>query len=291
MPNSNIKFSLILATIGRDEEVGSFLKSLEKQSYKNFELIIIDQNQDNKIDNIVERYKENFFITHIKIKEKGLSLARNIGLNYVKGDIIAFPDDDCEYPPNLLSKVHELFLKFDEFNVLTGISIDKKAKKISSGNFLKKKSEITSKNIFKSAISFTIFIKIKSNDPPLLFDEKLGVGADFGSAEETDYLYRLIKKGYKGFFNPEEILVYHPCKMMNIEEEIKKAHSYGMGMGAFFKKHLIRERDFSLIKVFFLLFLIRPIGGILSGLLKLNYKISLLYINVLVARWKGLVKY
>ena len=108
---------------------------------------------------------------------------------------------------------------------------------------------------------------------------------------DDDYLYRLIRKGYKGFFNPEEILVYHPCKKMNIEEEIKKAHSYGMGMGAFFKKHLIRERDFSLIKVFFSLFLIRPIGGILSGLLKLNYKISLLYINVLVARWKGLVKY
>ena len=92
---------------------------------------------------------------------------------------------------------------------------------------------------------------MKSNDSPLQFDERLGVGTNFGSAEETDYLYRLIRKGYKGFFNPEEILVYHPCKKMNIEEEIKKAHSYGMGMGAFFKKHLIRERDFSLIKVFF----------------------------------------
>ena len=77
------------------------------------------------------------FITHIKIKEKGLSLARNIGLNYVKGDIIAFPDDDCEYPPNLLSKVHELFLKFDEFNVLTGISIDKRQKN-KQWKFLKK---------------------------------------------------------------------------------------------------------------------------------------------------------
>ena len=77
--------------------------------------------------------------------------------------------------------------------------------------------------------------------------------------------------------------------MMNIEEEIKK-HIHMEWNGRFFKA-LNKRRDFSLIKVFFSLFLIRPIGGILSGLLKLNYKISLLYINVLVARWKGLVKY
>lgn len=97
-----MKFSLILATLGRDKEVANFLESLKNQSYKNFELIVVDQNQDGKIDNIIQEYKKDFFINHIKIKEKGLSYARNVGLKYINGEIVAFPDDDCEYPENLL---------------------------------------------------------------------------------------------------------------------------------------------------------------------------------------------
>ncbi len=37
-----MKFSLILATLGRDKEVTNFLESLKNQSYKNFELIVVD---------------------------------------------------------------------------------------------------------------------------------------------------------------------------------------------------------------------------------------------------------
>ena len=51
-----MKFSLILATLGRDIELVSFLNSLKNQTYRDFELIIIDQNQDKKIDAIVKKF-------------------------------------------------------------------------------------------------------------------------------------------------------------------------------------------------------------------------------------------
>jgi len=285
-----MKFSLVLATLGRDKEVINFLESLKNQSYKNFELIIIDQNQDGKIDDIVQKYKKDFFINHIKIKEKGLSHARNIGIKYVTGDIISFPDDDCEYPKNLLENVFNTFLDKKNYNIITGTSLDREVKKQNCGKLLKTNTEINCRNIFQTAISFSIFIDF-SNKNNALFDEKLGAGTYFGSAEETDYLFRLLINGYKGFYYPEKIFIYHPTKEINFPESRERAYSYGLGFGAFFKKHLIIEKNFCLLPSFIKLFFIRPIGGMLLGLLKFNWRMFLYYKAVFDGRWDGLKKY
>lgn len=289
------KFSLILATLGRTVELDNFLKSLKNQTYKNFELIIVDQNDKISIDNIVTKYNQFFPIKHIKIKEKGLSLARNVGLRYIKDidqKIVAFPDDDCEYPPQLLENVKEAFEEKKGFKIITGIAIDKEKKIPSSGKWKNSSCEISSKNIFQTAISFTIFINF-FDKKILFFDERLGIGAPFGSTEETDYIYRLLKRGYKGFYYPEKIVVYHPLKGLNFSkiQDRKRAFSYSMGMGAFFKKHLIKGKDFCLIPSFLRLFFVRPIGGMLLGLGKLNLGMFLYYKNVFIGRWKGLIKY
>ena len=75
-----MKFSLVMATLGRSEEIKIFLDSLSAQDYKNFELIIVDQNERDILRDIVDEYKQKFYINHIRIREKGLSLARNIGI-------------------------------------------------------------------------------------------------------------------------------------------------------------------------------------------------------------------
>jgi Glycosyl transferase family 2. len=67
------KFSLITPTINRAKEIEIFLQSLENQTYRNFELIIIDQNIDISIDQIIEKYKREYIIKHIKSKKKELA--------------------------------------------------------------------------------------------------------------------------------------------------------------------------------------------------------------------------
>jgi hypothetical protein len=65
--------SLILATLGRDIELVSFLYSLEAQTYRDFKLIIIDQNKDKKIYFIVEKFVNCFPINHIKVDFSGIA--------------------------------------------------------------------------------------------------------------------------------------------------------------------------------------------------------------------------
>ena len=52
-----MKFSLIMATLGRFEDVSNFCKVLAKQTYNNFELIVVDQNEGDGLSEILEKGK------------------------------------------------------------------------------------------------------------------------------------------------------------------------------------------------------------------------------------------
>ena len=106
-----MKVSLIMPTINVTTELDLFLKSLKAQTYKDFELIVVDQNEGNEVFEIVKDYEEDFKIKYVKSDEKGLSLNRNRGLILMKGEIVGFPDDDCEYSSDTLEKVVEFLIK------------------------------------------------------------------------------------------------------------------------------------------------------------------------------------
>ena len=104
-----MKVSLIMPTINVTTELDLFLKSLKAQTYKNFELIVVDQNEGYDVFEIVKNYEEDFKIKYVRSDEKGLSLNRNKGLIMMDGDIVGFPDDDCEYEKDTLEKVVAFF--------------------------------------------------------------------------------------------------------------------------------------------------------------------------------------
>ena len=100
----SVKISLVLATKNRVKEVTNFVQSRAQQQSANFELIVVDQNKDDRVKANLIQPKFPFPILHLR-SEPGLSRARNVGIAFATGDIIAFPDDDCWYPADLLSRV------------------------------------------------------------------------------------------------------------------------------------------------------------------------------------------
>src|SRR5271166_5434820 len=108
--------SLIVATMDRVTELERLLTSLDCQSYKEFEVIVVDQNPDDRLL-LVLRSHEALTIRHLRCSP-GASRARNVGLRIAGGDIIAFPDDDCWYPEGLLASVVAWFQSHQEFSGL-----------------------------------------------------------------------------------------------------------------------------------------------------------------------------
>lgn len=281
-----MKFSLILATLGRDKEVEMYLESLRKQTYKNFELIIVDQNKEDFIEKKYEKLKNEMDIKYIRSDKKGLSISRNIGLKYVTGDIIAFPDDDCEYPENILYNVNEFFKNNTDINVMTCKSKDQSTGEDSNGKWLDIKTLVDTNNVLKAGISYTIFIK-QDKVEDVTFDEKLGVGAYFGSGEESDMVLNLLHNPkYKALYTPD-YCVYHPNK----EENVDRSYNYALGLGALIKKEITVRNNKSYILKGILDIVCKPIVGMALGIVTFNRKKYKLYKNRFLGRVKGFIQY
>ena len=268
------RFSLIVATLGRKEEVVRLLRSLRVQTYRDFEVIIIDQNSNNMLDEAVIKEGEALKIIHIKSDKKGLSYNRNIGLLQAKGEIIAFPDDDCFYSSDVLEKIDKSFREIPEHKLrLTNVMDPETSNTYIRGGGKKVKRG----QLLKKAISFNIFIK-RANT--MLFDEKLGCGAYFGSGEESDFLFANIDKKESGLFVDSKI--YHSeGKVSNRTEE--QLYSYGLGWGAIFKKEFVLRNNF--------LSLIYFIYSLFRCLVAFVIKWNPAYLYTFKGRLKGFIKY
>lgn len=234
------KFSLIMGTLGRTEEVRRFLSSLQRQDYREFELFIVDQNPDDRLLAMIEEYRQHYRIQRI-VSPKGLSRARNAGLAQITGDIVAFPDDDCWYPDGLLSYVASRFTKEAGLDGLTGRFMDEDGS--AERHWLKSSQPLNRYTVWRGAISFSIFLRRALVDRIGPFDETLGVGAGtaWGAGEETEYLLRGLNAGGRIVFD-HDLVLRHPVKIGSFDErERKRQDSYEAGFG-----RVIRRSGFPL---------------------------------------------
>ncbi len=279
MERSNPTFSLIMATLGRTAEVKRFLETLSLQTYRSFELIVVDQNHDNRLSSIIDIYCSFFPITYLKT-HPGLSHARNVGLQHVKGKIISFPDDDCWYPQDLLFRVAIFFDKNPEIDGLTGRCVDQNGKPL-GGRWPMKAGVVTKWNLWKRHREATVFLRKNVVKSTGYFDETLGVGATtpWGAGEGTDYLLRALEKGYQIYYDPT-IIVFHQSENTDPGIAQIKARNYSRGIGYVMQKH---QYPFW----FLLYWELRSLCGLLLALLKANKRDALVHWANFLGRLEG----
>lgn len=231
-------FSLIVATRHRTAEVRKLLDSLLAQSYGAFDVIIVDQNSDDRLVPVLEAYAQKLQLRHIRSETFGKAAANNVGLRVCQGDIVGFPDDDCWYAPDLLRRIVDGFDTHPAWDGMTGCEAPSEDF-VRNDRFDQVAGQVVQGNIMRRHISFAAFFRRRCLDG-LFYDERLGIGADtiWGSGEETDFILRFIKKGYWVQYDPS-LVVYHPDwgKGPYTLAAIAKARRYGMGMGRILHDH------------------------------------------------------
>ncbi|HSL04390.1 MAG TPA: glycosyltransferase [Nitrospiraceae bacterium] len=253
--------SLIVATLGRSTEMERFLEHADKQSYCKFELIVVvDQNSDGRLEDIIKRYESRMAIIHLRCSP-GLSKARNAGIRVSSGEIIAFPDDDCWYPPSLLESIVTLFGKNTNWDGLTGRIVNEMNSVSGDARFDTESGYITLPNLWRRVCSATIFFTRETVEAIGNFDEELGPGAGtpWGGADDIDYVARAIKAGRTIFYDPK-ICVFHPDLSVAAQaDRLGRAYSYGAGMGRVWMKQKFPARVIGY-------YLLRPLVGVCVSL-------------------------
>jgi glycosyltransferase involved in cell wall biosynthesis len=147
-----------MGTINREREIYRFLASQLAQTYSSYQIIIVDQNENDSVERGLRQYSELLPIIHLRTARRGLSRARNLGLTHVTGQIVGFPDDDCWYQPRSNALVVAEFANRPEYDVICGCSVDA-AGHPSQGRWRGASGPISRQNIWTSQTSYTTFYR------------------------------------------------------------------------------------------------------------------------------------
>lgn len=186
-------FTIIIPTYNREEKLLNALNKLDKQTFKDFEVVIIDDGSENE-------YNINFssfsfdLIYHRNINNKGPAEARNIGVRLAKYDWVLFLDDDDFFLPEKLLVLNNSILNNDVdfiYHRARVFMINEGVSYITSQKNIENLSDLPSQSIMESN-----FI----GGPPnfavkkLLFNSLGGFSESIRAIEDYEFLIRMLSK-------------------------------------------------------------------------------------------------
>lgn len=249
-------------TINRSKAlVERCLNSLLTQKIKPIRVFLIDQN-DTQLD-LSDTIKSNPIFSHIKVKSKSVSAARNSLQIPQEAEWIFFCDDDGYADKNYSEILGDLITQNPELEIFAGSIVREDNFEFYSlrqkkGGSLK--IFVNTKNLMGS----NFVIKVSTFDKLNRFDENFGVGSYWGSSEETDFCWKAYFQNINMEFFPQ-LKVYHVTPFnLSIKNGFGKSFKYGVGKGALVYKWLVKKRKiivvYELIEMIVVPFIISIIG-------------------------------
>ena len=220
---NNIFFSIIITTYNSSKYILRTIKSLERQTYKNYEIIVVDDfSTDNTIQLLKLKKLKKLKIIKNSNNFGGPGLGRNKGLEEANGDWIIFLDADDFWKKDALKVFNDNINKYTDINIFSfrEIKLDFKKKKKTELNFRDyKKNYFFNMLIYGNQLSpssTTISIKfLKKNN--LNFSED----KNFISIEDYDFWLKIFKISDKIIYIKQH-LAYYLIHSHNISK--KKNH-------------------------------------------------------------------
>ena len=271
--------SLVVATKGRPSPFEDLFRSLDAQTFRDFEVIVIDQNADERVGT-PETEGWSFPIRHLRTPhEVGLSRARNSGTPLARGAVLLFPDDDCWYPPQFLN--HAL-ARMSELgaDVLAGRAASEDGRDI-NGRFEQTVTRIDRATVWTTGIEWVVFFKRGVIDAVGGYDPEIGVGAatPWQACEGQDIMLRALAEGYACVFDPG-VYGHHAELDVRSQAMLRKGRAYARGFG-----YVLRRHGFSRLQV--ANWLLRPMVRGALAVLKGDLAEASYCRNVVVGRWEG----
>lgn len=117
-------FSVIMPAYNAQNTIIHAVDSLETQSFRDFEIIIVDDGSKDQTPLVVEQLKKKYAnIRSVRIKNGGPANARNAGLGLVGGRYVLFLDSDDAYLPGSLQTIHDALIADDPDILIYGFRI------------------------------------------------------------------------------------------------------------------------------------------------------------------------
>jgi GT2 family glycosyltransferase len=250
---ANPDISVVIPTLRRSEELEECLDALSKQTFKNFEVIIV--NNKGELNYLKNKY---FNISVVQQNKEGLVSARNIGLFNAKGRIVSFIDDDVVVSESWTQEIFNTFSKRLNIGGVSGPTLIPQ-ELIDNRDILSFQNKIE-RNVFWKIIGKIYTYFVLENQPKAIGrifksgafslgsnyieSTKIATEVDYleacnmsfrkdildniggfsleykgiGDWSEPDLAFRVRKVGYRLFFNPKAI-VHHRISQQGVYDQ------------------------------------------------------------------------
>ena len=102
-----MKYSIIVPVYNRPDEVDELLESLTKQTFRDMEVVIVEDGSSQPCESVVHKYAGKLPLRYYTKENSGPGPTRNFAAEHSQGDYLIFLDSDCVLPPNFLQAVEE----------------------------------------------------------------------------------------------------------------------------------------------------------------------------------------
>jgi GT2 family glycosyltransferase len=240
--------SVVICSRNRPDFLLAAVRSVLAGDQVPSEIIVIDQS-DAPADAISELDGERGCRVHyVPTASRGVSRARNLGLETATGDVVAFTDDDVFVDRGWLGAIADALATADPRDVVTGRVLATEAE--APGGFAPALVASEQPATYEGRVARDVLeagnmaVRRSTLAALLGFDPRLGPGTDFPAGEDNDMGYRLLAAGCCIRYVPAA-LIYHRA-WRGPDEMWPLRWRYGIGQGAYYAKHLSRRDRYML---------------------------------------------
>ncbi|MDX1629830.1 MAG: glycosyltransferase [Fulvivirga sp.] len=219
-------YSIVIPVYNRPNEIDELLESLTRQSFKNFEILVIEDGSTERCDTVVEKYADQLKISYYYKPNSGQGFSRNFGFEKAKGDYYVVFDSDCLIPSHYFEVVEKHLDEYgldawggpdrahEDFNIIQKAISYSMTSPFTTGGIRggKKRMGAFHPRSFNMGISAEIF-------------EKTGGYKITRMGEDIEFSIRIITSGFKtGLI--EKAFVYHK-RRTSLTQFYKQLHFFG----------------------------------------------------------------
>lgn len=219
------KYSVIIPVFNRPDEMKEMLDSLQSQTIKPFELVLVEDGSDQKSDDLIPEY--DLPINYFFKPNSGPGDSRNFGMQRAKGNYFLFFDSDCVLPENYFEKLDLAIeqMKPDAFGgpdaAHPSFTNVQKAINYAMTSFFttggirggKKQLDRYQPRSFNMGLKREVF-------------EKVGGFSDIHPGEDPDLSFRIMNAGYKVSLI-QEAVVFHK-RRIDFGKFVKQVYKFGV---------------------------------------------------------------
>ena len=219
------KISIIIPSFNEEKNISRCLDSVLNQTFTDFEVLCVDDGSTDKTCEIIEAYsKKDNRIIPLKNPDKGVSSARNFGIDNSNGEYIGFVDSDDFIQPQMYEFLYRAVTenncdfsvcRYKQSSEIIEQSFNYKAEKFYPEKFVSFTDSIfTSKNELCFASVWTKLISKDFLDNIRFENYRIG--------EDTIFNSRICSKNYNAIFVDAELYIYYINKksVTSVQSEI-----------------------------------------------------------------------